>query len=38
LATSLAPFPADAKTKAMVVIAKIQSYGAVLGGADILKR
>ena len=37
MATSLAPLPAEAKTKAMVVIARIQSYGAVFAGIDILQ-
>jgi hypothetical protein len=37
LATSFAPFPADAKIKAMVVMARIQSNGAVFAGIDILQ-
>ena len=37
MATSFAPFPADAKTNAIVVIARIQSKGAVFAGIDILQ-
>ena len=36
LATSLAPFPKAEKTKAMVVIARIQSYLAVTGCAILI--
>lgn len=37
LATSLAPLPNAEKTKAIVVIARIQSYLAVIGGTDMMK-
>ena len=37
MATSLAPLPAEAKTNAIVVIARIQSKGAVFAGIDILQ-